>query len=154
MKYTLLKNLTDAIGRTYDKQEIVDNLKSEYYGELKPAPDHLIDLENLSHMFKNIRFEGDDLVGDLVVFNTPSGNNLQTLLDNSVSFTTSIRATGIVSDKKAVSEVDIIAFDLQVVKDSNNSHKKCEICGYWMEPWLICEDTDGCSYYYKDTDYE
>lgn len=112
MKYTLLKNLTDSIGRTYDKQEILDNLKSEYYGEMIPTQNHFFDLENVSHMFKNIRFEGDDLIGDLVVFNTPYGNILQSLLDNSVSFTTSIRATGIV-DKKAVSEVNIIAFDLQ-----------------------------------------
>ena len=112
MKYTFLKNLTDAIGRTYDKQEILDNLKSEYYGEMIPTQNHFLDLENVSHMFKNIRFEGDDLIGDLVVLYTPAGNILQPLLDNGVSFTTSIRATGIV-DKKAVSEVNIIAFDLQ-----------------------------------------
>lgn len=112
MKCTLLKNLTDAIGRTYNKQEILDNLKTEYYGEVIPTQNHFLDLENASHMFNNIRFEGDDLIGDFVVFNTPSGNILQTLLDNSVSFTTSIRATGIVN-KKAVSEVNIIAFDLQ-----------------------------------------
>lgn len=24
---------------------------------------------------------------------------------------------------------------------------KCSICGEWMMPWLICEDTNHCPYY-------
>jgi ribosomal protein L32 len=31
---------------------------------------------------------------------------------------------------------------------------KCSICGEWMFPWHLCEDTDGCSHYYKGEDWE
>lgn len=31
--------------------------------------------------------------------------------------------------------------------NSTGKQVRCGICGYWMMPWLVCEDTDHCSYY-------
>ncbi len=30
----------------------------------------------------------------------------------------------------------------------NDGLVKCGICGYWILPHHMCEDTDGCPYYY------
>ena len=111
MKIILLENMKDKRERTYDIEEVRKSLKSEYYGTLGDPEKLELDLSLLSHVFKNVRIEKNNIVGDLHILDTPMGKILKELVDQ-VQLKTSIRAIGNVNDKNQVSNLEIFGFDM------------------------------------------
>lgn len=128
MKIILLKGLVDRIGRIYNRKEIENILKkkNEFYGELIISSSNTIDMLKLSHRFINVHFEDDDLVGELEIFNTPSGRIIEELL-KTVAAEFSIRGTGYVDKNNNVTGLTIFAFDFNKLSTPFLEREKDEL---------------------------
>lgn len=63
-------------------------------GELDHPESAVVNLKNVSHNVVTMRFEGNDLIGDIEVLSTPSGNILKELLKNGIRLGISSRGLG------------------------------------------------------------
>jgi len=63
-------------------------------GELDHPDSSIINLKNVSHNIKYIRWEGDDVVGTIEILPTPSGNILTELFRNGITVGVSSRGMG------------------------------------------------------------
>ena len=101
-------------GRSYPK-EILEREVNNYIegpikenralGELDHPDSSIINLKNVSHNIKNIRWEGDDVIGTIEILPTPSGNILTQLFKNGITVGVSSRGMGSLSDNDGVQEV-------------------------------------------------
>ena len=75
-------------------------------GELDHPESSIINLKNVSHNIKNIRWDGDDVVGTIEILPTPSGNILTELFRNGITVGVSSRGMGSLQpDSNGVQEV-------------------------------------------------
>jgi len=75
-------------------------------GELDHPDSSIINLKNVSHNIKDIRWEGDDVVGTIEILPTPSGNILTELFRNGITVGVSSRGMGSLQpDSNGVQEV-------------------------------------------------
>lgn len=63
-------------------------------GELDHPESSIINLKNVSHNIKKLWWDGDDLMGDIEVLPTPSGNILKELFLNNITVGISSRGMG------------------------------------------------------------
>jgi len=119
VKYTILKNLTDKVGRTYSQEDIKEKLLNgnEYLlGELYTEdafPEKNVALVNASHSFTNFELnEDNDLIADLQILDTPGGEILKSLLSEGIKIKTSIRAAGMVDKDKKISDPEFFGLDV------------------------------------------
>jgi hypothetical protein len=90
-------------GRVYPK-ETLDREVEKYIngpiaenralGELDHPDSQIINLKNVSHNIKRLWWEGDDLLGDIEILPTPSGNILKELFINNITVGISSRGMG------------------------------------------------------------
>lgn len=109
----LLKDLKDRTGRSYDMDEVLSAVSKHqsFYGILGHEVGHL-SLDKVSHMTKNLRMEGHDLIADIQIMNTPIGNILYQLIEQGIEFQTSMRAIGVVDEYNHVTELVIEGFNM------------------------------------------
>ena len=75
-------------------------------GELDHPDSSIINLKNVSHNIKDIRWDGDDVVGTIEILPTPSGNILTELFRNGITVGVSSRGMGSLQpDSNGVQEV-------------------------------------------------
>lgn len=100
-------NAKNQNGRVYPRQILmreVEKYAQEFIaqrralGELDHPESPVVNLKNVSHNILNCRFEGDDLLGDIEVLSTPSGNILKELLKNNIRLGISSRGLGSVKE--------------------------------------------------------
>ena len=85
-------NLKNQNGRIYDSKILrreVDNLQKmiserRLVGELDHPTDEVVHLTNASHLITGLHMEGDEVVGEAEVLNTPAGQVLKELLSAGV----------------------------------------------------------------------
>ena len=63
-------------------------------GELDHPDSSIISLKNVSHIIRDIRWDGDKVIGKLEILPTVSGNILKALIDNNVMVGVSSRGMG------------------------------------------------------------
>jgi len=63
-------------------------------GELDHPESTIINLKNVSHIIRQIRWEGDKVIGKIEILPTTSGNILKALIDNNVMVGVSSRGMG------------------------------------------------------------
>ena len=63
-------------------------------GELDHPESTIINLKNVSHIIRQIRWEGDKLIGKIEILPTTSGNILKALIENNVMVGVSSRGMG------------------------------------------------------------
>ena len=84
-------------------------------GELDHPDSSVVNLNNVSHNVLGMGWDGDDLVGEVEVLSTPSGNILKELFQSGIKLGISSRGLGSVKEKGDVNEVqddfELIAFD-------------------------------------------
>jgi hypothetical protein len=118
--FTLLKDSADRRGRVYSREDLERAVIGKtFMGELVPLDvftDTNIDLSKVSHIVNNIRYVGEDLVGDISVMSTPNGMIVKSLYGEGIRLATSIRAVGKVSEDKKVSELEVFTFDFLMEK--------------------------------------
>jgi Prohead core protein serine protease len=99
-------------GRVYPRatlESVVEQAKAKPpLGHLGVPEGPTVELGKVSHTVGNLRLEGDYLVGDITVLDTPKGRVLMDLLD-----TCQFRAsgTGMVSEDGVVTEFQLISID-------------------------------------------
>jgi hypothetical protein len=101
-------------GRSYPKKILereVNNYiegpikENRALGELDHPDSSIINLKNVSHNIKNIRWDGDDVIGTIEILPTPSGNILTQLFKNGITVGVSSRGMGSLTDNGGVQEV-------------------------------------------------
>ena len=101
-------------GRSYPKKILereVNNYiegpikENRALGELDHPDSSIINLKNVSHNIKNIRWDGDDVIGTIEILPTPSGNILTQLFKNGITVGVSSRGMGSLTDRGGVQEV-------------------------------------------------
>lgn len=108
----LLENLTDKIGRIYDKTEVNNQLVGKtFLGELWSGINTKIELENVTHIVDNITLKGKNLVGDLFFMRGPLSPLAEDLYSRGL-LQTSIRSTGLVTTTNRIYRLEVTAIDL------------------------------------------
>lgn len=118
--FVLLKDSADRIGRVYSREDLERTVIGKtFMGELVSLDgfaDTNLDLARVSHTVNNIRFVGEDLVGDIMTMPTPQGMIVKSLYEEGIRLATSIRAVGRISEDKSVSDLEILTFDFLMEK--------------------------------------
>lgn len=100
-------------GRIYPKG-IMENALGQYQelikekrslGELGHPPNPQINLNNVSHLITNLRFEGSDIIGKAKILDTPMGKIAQNFIEEGVRLGVSSRGLGSLKEKNGVNEV-------------------------------------------------
>lgn len=90
-------------GRVYDKnllereveKYVTDFVKNgNAYGELDHPESPVVSLKNASHIVKNLKWNGDDLIGRVELLNTPAGNIVKEIIKAGHTIGISSRGTG------------------------------------------------------------
>ena len=90
-------------GRVYPKDILVREAKKytdefinqrRAMGELDHPESSVVNLQNVSHNIKKMHFEGDNLLGEVEVLGTPSGNILKELFKSGIKLGISSRGMG------------------------------------------------------------
>ena len=74
-------------------------------GELDHPESSIINLKNVSHIIREMWWDGDQVMGKIEVLPTASGNILKALIENNVQVGVSSRGMGSLEDKGGVLEV-------------------------------------------------
>lgn len=85
-------------------------------GELDHPNESVVELKNVSHLVTRLWWEGNDVLGEVELLNTPMGKIAQSLVESGVKLGISSRAVGSVNEQNGVSTVQndltFCAFDL------------------------------------------
>ena len=115
-------------GRVYPKDILVREAKKytdefinqrRAMGELDHPESSVVNLQNVSHNVKKMHFEGDNLMGEVEVLPTPSGNILKELFKAGIKLGISSRGMGSVETvnengaeaQEVQPDLELIAFD-------------------------------------------
>lgn len=120
-------------GRYYSKElwerelnKYLDLVKSRRaMGELDHPESQVINLKNVSHIVTNFWWEGNDVLGDIEILPTPSGNILKALIENNIIVGVSSRGMGSLEEKQGILEVqddfELLCFDFVSTPSNQNS---------------------------------
>jgi len=92
----------------YDKEYIQ---KNRAYGELGHPQGPTINLERVSHMIKDLHPDGNNIMGEAKVLDTPMGTIVKNLMDEGATLGVSSRGMGSLQSK---SGVDTVQSDFQL----------------------------------------
>lgn len=100
-------------GRLYPKRIMESELEryqtlikeKRSLGELGHPPNPTINLDKVSHLITNLRFEGSDIVGRAKILDTPMGKIAQNFIEEGVGLGVSSRGLGSLKEKNGVNEV-------------------------------------------------
>ena len=115
-------------GRVYPKDILMREAKKyteefieqrRAMGELDHPESSVVNLQNVSHNVKKMHFEGDNLMGEVEVLGTPSGNILKELFKSGIKLGISSRGMGSVETvnengaeaQEVQPDFELIAFD-------------------------------------------
>lgn len=96
IEYTLLEKLNGSV----------------LYGQIDFPDNFNISLTHASHVIRNIRIEGDLLLGDITILDTWKGTELTAIIESipdSIVFRP--RSTGTVNERRQVVNLNVITFD-------------------------------------------
>ena len=99
-KDILRREVTKYLGR-----EIAEN---RAYGELDHPESSVVELKNTSHIVRDVKWRGDDVVGTVEILNTPAGKILQEIINAGCTVGISSRGMGSV---KQISEDGTVAVE-------------------------------------------
>mgnify|MGYP003114027992 FL=1 len=115
-------------GRVYPKDVLfkeVDRYNKEYVdtgramGELGHPDGPSVNLERVSHVIKELKSSGTDIVGKAKIIDTPYGKIVKNLLDEGVKIGVSSRGMGSIKDNNGTNEVqkDFMLSAVDIVAD-------------------------------------
>ena len=100
----------------YDKEQIS---KNRAVGELNHPEASTVNLDKVSHLIKELKFEGKDVVGKAQILDTPMGKIVKGLLDGGVQLGVSTRGMGSLEQRNGAMVVkdDFILSTVDIVQD-------------------------------------
>ena len=104
-----------ALGKYNDEQVT----KGRAVGELNHPEGPTVNLDKVSHKINKLEFQGNDIVGEASILNTPMGEVVKGLLDGGVTFGVSTRGMGSLSQRNGAMVVndDYILNAVDIVQD-------------------------------------
>lgn len=84
-------------------QQLIQEKRS--LGELGHPPNPTINLDKVSHLITNLRFEGNDVVGRAKILDTPMGRIAQNFIEEGVRLGVSSRGLGSLKEVNGINEV-------------------------------------------------
>lgn len=84
----------EVLNREVEKYMAGPVAQNRALGELDHPESSVISLKNVCHNIKDLWWEGDDLMGEIEILNTPSGNILRSLILNGITVGISSRGMG------------------------------------------------------------
>jgi hypothetical protein len=122
-------------GRVYPKEVLAREVKKYVEGPIKTNTamgelDHpestIVNLNNVSHVIKRVWWEGNDLMGELELLNTPSGKIAQEIISAGIPLGISSRGMGSVRQIGETVEVqddfELLCWDLVSVPSTPNAY--------------------------------
>ena len=93
--------------------------KGRAVGELNHPEGPTVNLDKVSHKINKLEFQGDDIVGEATILDTPMGQIVKGLLDGEVQFGVSTRGMGSLSQRNDTMVVnsDYILNAVDIVQD-------------------------------------
>lgn len=88
----------DILEREVDKFKKTFIAGGNAFGELDHPESPIVSLKNVSHIIKDLWWEGDNVMGRIEVLNTPFGNIVKEILKAGYSIGISSRGTGSISE--------------------------------------------------------
>lgn len=100
----------------YIKEQVKTN---RAVGELNHPEGPTINLDKVSHLITDLKFEGSDVIGKATILNTPMGKIVQGLLEGGVKLGVSTRGMGSLEQKQGKTYVkpDFMLAAVDVVQD-------------------------------------
>lgn len=129
------KDVLQEEAKRYKKDRVKEN---RALGELDHPDSEVVNLQNASHKITSMQWNGNDLVGEVQVLTTPSGNILQELFRNNVNVGISSRGLG--SVKESADGTLIVGDDFELIAFDFVSNPSTH--GAFMEPERITENSD------------
>jgi len=109
----------------YIKMQVQSNTAM---GELDHPESSIVNLNNVSHVIKRIWWEGNDVMGELELLNTPSGKIAQEIVSAGIPLGISSRGMGSVKQIGETVEVqddfELLCWDLVSVPSTPNAYMK------------------------------
>ena len=104
-----------ALGK-YNTEQVQ---KGRAVGELNHPEGPTVNLDKVSHKINKLEFQGNDIVGEASILNTPMGEVVKGLLDGGVTFGVSTRGMGSLSQRNDAMVVnsDYILNAVDIVQD-------------------------------------
>ena len=102
--------------RRYNKEFVQ---KNRAFGELGHPDGPTVNLDKVSHLIKELKFEGNDVVGKAQILDTPNGKIVKGLLDGGVQLGVSTRGMGSLENRNGAMQVreDFILSTVDIVQD-------------------------------------
>ena len=104
--YEVFKAAIDKLQNSIDSETLI--------GELGPALQLEIDVENASHVMTKIFNDGDQWFGTATTLSNRNGQILNKVLEKTHDVKFAPRGTGIVDENGVVSDYEIVTFDLVI----------------------------------------
>ena len=98
------RKILDREVKNYMMGPVKDN---RAMGELDHPESSVINLQNVSHTVKKCWWEGDDVMGNVEILNTPAGNILKALFAAGITVGISSRGMGSVEENLSEGTVDV-----------------------------------------------
>jgi hypothetical protein len=107
-------NITNRNGRRYPMDVLVNEVKryqKEYidkkrgFGELGHPAGPTINLDRVSHMITSLTPDGDNIIGEAKILDTPMGNIVKNLMNEGATIGVSSRGMGSLKEKNGIAEV-------------------------------------------------
>ena len=102
--------------KKYDTEQVQ---RGRAVGELNHPEGPTVNLDKVSHKINKLEFQGNDIVGEASILNTPMGEVVKGLLDGGVTFGVSTRGMGSLSQRNNAMVVndDYILNAVDIVQD-------------------------------------
>ena len=94
----------DLWEREIDKYKVLVE-ENRATGELDHPESSIINLQNVSHIIRDMWWDGDNVIGKIEILPTSSGNILKALIENNVQVGVSSRGMGSLQERNGVLEV-------------------------------------------------
>ena len=98
------KNILEREVEAYIEGPVREN---RAMGELDHPESSVINLQNVSHTIKKCWWDGDDVMGDVEILNTPAGNILKALFAAGITVGISSRGMGSVQENMSEGTVEV-----------------------------------------------
>ena len=110
------KPIMEKAVNTYVKQQVS---KNRAVGELNHPEGPTVNLDKVSHLIKDLKFEGNDVVGKAQILDTPMGKIVKGLLEGGVQLGVSTRGMGSLEQRNGAMYVkdDFILSTVDIVQD-------------------------------------
>ena len=105
--------------KALSKYNVDQESKGRAVGELNHPEGPTVNLDKVSHKINKLEFQGNDIVGEASILNTPMGEVVKGLLDGGVTFGVSTRGMGSLSQRNNAMVVndDYILNAVDIVQD-------------------------------------